>query len=487
MSDLKKRTAVGIIWNFSEQLTKRGLSIIITILLARFLLPDDFGLIAMMAVFLGIASYLMDSGFREALIQKKDANDVDFNTAFYTNILFGLIAYGLLFASAPYIADFYQEPRLINLIRVAGLSIIINSFQVIQSTILSRELNFKAQLKATLPATIVSGLIAVLMAYFGYGVWALIIQMLISSLLTTIFLWAMKLWRPKWVFSFDSLKTMFAFSSYLLIAGLSNILFVNMYVIVIAKYFSAALAGYYFFADRIKELVVSQLVASIQTVTYPALSKIQDDPVRLKSGYRKVIAITTFLLFPAITLLAALAEPLFHVLLSEQWLPAVIYLQLMCIAAILNPLHAINVNILKVTGRSDLVLYIGFFKKFMMILIFIISFNYGVIGILIGQIISSVLTYIPNSYYSSRLINYSAREQLADFMPILLLSGAIALFTYSLVLFIDWSAIIELLVFGTLAIILYLVGAHLLKLHAYILARQLITEKLKQRKQPKNA
>jgi len=487
MNDLKKRTAVGIIWNFSEQLTKRGLSIIITILLARFLLPDDFGLIAMMAVFLGIASKLMESGFKEALIQRKEANDVDFNTAFYTNILFGLIAYGLLFASAPYIADFYQEPRLINLIRVAGLSIIINSFQVIQSTILSRELNFKAQLKATLPATIVSGLIAVLMAYFGYGVWALVIQMLISSLLTTTFLWAMKLWRPKWVFSFDSLKTMFAFSSYLLIAGLSNILFVNMYVIVIAKYFSATLAGYYFFADRIKELVVSQLVASIQTVTYPALSKIQDDPVRLKSGYRKVIAITTFLLFPAITLLAALAEPLFHVLLSEQWLPAVIYLQLMCIVAILNPLHAINVNILKVTGRSDLVLYVGFFKKFMMILIFIISFNYGVIGILIGQIISSVLTYIPNSYYSSKLINYSVREQLADFMPILLLSGAIALFTYSLVLFIDWPAIIELLVFGTLAIILYLAGAHLLKLHAYILARQLITEKLKQRKQPKNA
>ena len=485
MSDLKKRTAIGIIWNFSEQLAKRGLSIIITILLARFLVPDDFGLIAMMAVFLGLASRLMDSGFKEALIQKKDANDMDFNTAFYTNILFGLIAYGLLFASAPYIADYYQEPRLIDLIRIAGLSIIINSFQVIQSATLSRELNFKAQLKATLPSTVVSGTIAVFMAYFGYGVWALIVQILISSLLTTAFLWMMKLWRPKLLFSFNSLKTMFAFSSYLLIAGLSNILFINMYVVVIAKYFSATLAGYYFFADRIKELVVSQLVASIQAVTYPALSKIQDDPVRLKSGYRKVISITTFLLFPAITLLAALAEPLFHVLLSEQWLPAVIYLQLMSIVAILNPLHAINVNILKVAGRSDLVLYIGFFKKFMMILIFIISFNYGVIGILVGQIISSVLTYIPNSYYSSRLINYSVREQLADFIPTLILSGSIALFTYGLIIFINWPAIIELLAFGTLAIILYLAGAHLLKLHAYLLAKQMISEKLKKRKQAK--
>ena len=487
MNDLKKRTAIGVVWKFSEQLARRGIGIVVTILLARFLIPEDFGLIAMMAVFLGIAGQLMDSGFAEALIQKKDASDADFNTAFYTNLLFGLIAYGLLFTAAPYIADYYTEPRLINLIRIAGLSIIINSFQVIQNAILSRELNFKAQLKVSLPASAVSGLIAVIFAYLDYGVWALIIQMLVASVLRTLLLWAMKIWRPKWLFSFHSLKNMLGFSSYLLIAGLSNILFVNMYVVVIAKYFSAILAGYYFFANRIKTLVVSQLVASIQTVTYPALSKIQDDPVRLKSGYRKVIAITTFLLFPAITLLAALAEPLFHIFLSDRWLPAVVYLQLMSIVAILNPLHAINVNILKVAGRSDLVLYIGFFKKFMMIMIFVISFNYGVIGILIGQIISSVLTYIPNSYYSSRLIGYSVREQLADFIPGLMLSGSIALLAYSLVLFIDWPATVELLVFGTLAVILYLTGAHLLKLHAYLLAREMITEKLKKRKQPKNA
>ncbi len=479
MSDLKQKTAIGIIWKLAEQFSKRGISLVITILLARFLVPDDFGLLAMMSVFLGLASQLMESGFREALIQRKDVNDIDFNTAFYSNLLFGLIAYGLLFTSAPFIADYYQEPRLIDLIRVAGLNIIINSFQVIQNTILTRELNFKAQLKATIPATFISGLVAVTMAYFNYGVWALIIQMLLASLFTTVFLWRMELWQPKWLFSYRSFKNLFSFSSYLLIAGLSNILFINMYVIVIAKYFSATLAGYYFFADKIKTLVISQLVASIQMVTYPALSKIQDDPVRLKSGYRKVISITTFLLFPAITLLAALAEPLFRVFLSEQWQPAVIYLQLMCIVAILNPLHAINVNILKVAGRSDLLLYIGFFKKFMMILIFAISFHYGVIGILVGQIISSVLTYIPNTYYSSQLINYSVREQLADFIPTLILSGTIALMTYGLVLLNDWPAIIELPVFGILAIILYLTGAHFLKLHAYLLAKEMIREKRK--------
>ena len=466
-------------WNFADQIARRGIGILVTILLARFLVPEDFGLLAMMAVFLGLATLLMESGFKEALIRMKGATEVDFNTAFYANIVVGLISYGLLFAMAPLVADLYEEIRLIDLIRVAGLGIIINSFQVVQFATLSRDLNFKAQLMASLPAAIISGLIAVAMAYAGYGVWALIAQILISALLITLFLWTMKLWRPKWIFSYSSLKKMFGFSSYLLLAGISNIIFINMYVIVIAKYFSTTIAGYYFFADKIKDLVVTQLTASIQTVTYPALSKLQDDPVRLKSGYRKVIAITTFLLFPAMTLLAAFAEPLFRVFLTEKWQSSVIYLQLMSIAAILYPVHAINLNILRVVGRSDLVLYLGFLKKFMMILIFIISFRFGIIGILIGQIIGSILTYIPNSYYSAKLINYTVREQLEDFIPGLILSASVAGFAYILVRFNVWPDIIELLVFGTISVMLYLAGAHFLKLNAYILLIQMLSERLK--------
>ncbi len=465
-----------------DQIARRGIGIFVTILLARFLVPEDFGLLAMMAVFLRLATYLMESGFKEALIRMKDATEVDFNTAFYTNIVVGLISYALLFAAAPLIADFYEEPRLIDLIQVAGLVIIINSFQLVQSATLSRDLNFKVQMKASLPAAIISGLIAVAMAYTGYGVWALITQILISALLLTLFLWAMKLWRPKWIFSYNSLKKMFGFSSYLLLAGISNIIFINMYVIVIAKYFSATIAGYYFFADKIKDLVVTQLTASIQTVTYPALSKLQDDPARLKYGYRKVIAVTTFLLFPVMALLAALAEPLFRVFLTEQWTSAVIYLQLMSIAAIMYPVNAINLNILKVTGRSDLVLYLGFFKKFMMLLIFLISFKFGIIGILIGQIIASILTYIPNSYFSVKLINYPVKEQLADFVPELLLSVLVASFTYALVTFIVLPDIIKLFGFGVMSVILYLAGAHFLKLNAYILVRQILSERLKKKR-----
>ncbi len=479
MSNLKKRTTVAIVWNFADQIARRGIGLLVTILLARFLVPEDFGLMAMMAVFLTLASQLMESGFKETLIRMQSATEVDFNTAFYANIVVGLISYGILFTIAPFVADFYEEPRLIDLIRVAGLVVIINSFQVIQIAVLNRDLNFKAQLKATLPAAIISGLIAVAMAYEGYGIWALIAQMLILAILITLFLWLMKLWRPKWIFSYSSIKKMFGFSSYLLLDGISSIIFINMYVVVIAKYFSVAIAGYYFLAEKIKNLVLTQLLASIQKVTYPALSKLQDDPDRLKSGYRKVIAVTTFLLFPVMVLLAALAEPLFRFFLTEKWLPAVIYLQLMSIASILHPVHAINLNILKVTGRSDLVLYLGFFKKFMMLLIFVISFRFGVIGILIGQIISSILTYIPNSYFSAKLINYPVKEQLADFVPGLVLSVLIATFVYALVTFSSLPDIIELFAFGAIFVILYLLGAHFLKLNAYILIKQMLSERLK--------
>ncbi len=481
MDNLKKRTVVGIVWNFADQIARRGISLVVTIFLARFLVPEDFGLLAMMAVFLNLATYLIEAGFKEALIQKKVATEVDLNTAFYASIVWGLISYGLLFATAPLISDFYEEPRLIDLIRVSGLVIIINSFQVIQSAVLNRDLNFKAQLTASLPAAIISGLIAVAMAYAGYGIWALIAQMLILAMLITIFLWLMKLWRPKWMFSYSSLKKIFGFSGYLIIAGISEIIFVNMYVIVIAKFFSAIIAGNYFFTEKIKDLLLLQLVGSIQTVTYPALSKLQDDPVHLKSGYRKVISVTTFLLFPAMALLAALAEPLFRVFLTEQWLPAVIYLQLLAMAAILYPVHVINLNILKVKGRSDLVLYLGFFKKFIMIIIFVISFKFGIIGILIGQIISSILTYLPNSYFSAKLISYPIREQLADFVPGLILSVLVATFTYILVTVIVWSDIIELLLFGIMSVMLYLAGAHLLKLNAYVLLRQMLNKRLKKR------
>ena len=451
---------------------------IITLLLARFLAPADYGLVAMMAVFLTVANSLMDSGFKQALIRLQAASQLDFNTAFYTNLALGVLSYLLLFLSAPFIADFYSEPRLIILIRVAGLNILIHAFQVVQSAILSRELNFKAQLQATVPAGIISGLVAVGLAYVGFGVWALIVQMLLAAFLTTALLWHLQGWRPNLSFSRLSLGSMYNFGYKLFLSGLLDTVFRNIYVIVIAKLFAASIVGYYFIADKLKDLVISQLVGAIQNVTYPALSTMQADDKRLKAGYRKVMQVTTFLLFPSMLLLAALAEPLFSLLLPQKWLPAVIYLQLMCLAGIMYPLHSINLNILKVKARSDLFLYLEIIKKAMAVLILFICYRYGVIGILVGQIIGSVLAYIPNSYFSLRLINYTVREQMADFMPGLALSGAVALVIYGAGLLVQWSAVIKLAVSALLAGTMFLLGAHLLRLQAYLLARQIIFKKI---------
>lgn len=478
---LIKKTTIGIFWNFAEQLSKQGISIVITLLLARFLIPEDYGLISMMAVFLAVANSLMDSGFKQALIRKIDATKVDFNTAFYANIMLGSVSYLLLFISAPLIASFYNETRLILLIRVAGISILINSFQIIQRACLSRELKFRAQLQATVPSAIISGIIAVIMAFKGFGVWSLVTQMIGSALLTTVFLWSMKLWRPTRNFSRKSFDEMFGFGSKLFLSGLINTLFQNMYIIVIAKIFTATIAGQYYFAKNIKDMVLNQLVTSIQTVTYPALATLQDDDDALKLGYRKIIKVTTFLLFPAMTFMAVLTEPFFNVFLNEQWLPAVPYLQLMCIAGIMYPLHSINLNILKVKGRSDLFLYLEIIKKISIVIILYFSIQFGVFGILIGQIASSIISYIPNSYFSGKLIDYSAKEQIFDILPNLVLSGIIAILVYYCISMLILPALLELLLFGSLAGVTYIGASYIFKLDAIIAVEQIVKDTLKKR------
>ena len=472
---LTEKTIFGVIWNFAEQVGRQGIGLVITLLLARFLAPADFGLVAMMAVFLAIGTSLMDSGFKQALIRKKNVDQVDCNTAFFANLSLGLISYVLLFLAAPLIAQFYNEPRLLWLVRVAGIAILINAFQVVQSALLTRNLNFKAQLQASIPAVIISGLVAVFLASMEYGVWALIVQMLMAAFLNTALLWKFQGWRPSSMVSIEALGAMYGFGYKLFLSGLLDITFKNIYVVIIARIFTAPIAGYYFFASKIIEIALSQLVGSIQNVTYPALATIQQDNLRLKAGYRKVIQAMTFLVFPVMALLAALAGPLFSVLLPDNWQPAVSYLQLMCIAGMLYPLHAINLNVIKVKGRSDLFLYLEIFKKMMEVIVIFISYRFGVIGILIGQIAFSFLAYIPNSYFSSKLIGYSIKEQMEDFMPGFVLSGSIGLITYNIELTLQWPALTQLLVLGIFSGISYLTCAHILNLQSYRASIQMIT------------
>lgn len=475
---LLSKTVNAVWWSFLEQLLRRGVSILVTLFLARFLVPEDFGLLAVMTVFIVIATALMDSGIAQAVIRKLNPDDAYYSTALYANISLGGLAYSLLFFSAPFIAEFYDEQRLTLLIRVAGCVVVINAFQVIQVAMLSRDLNFKMQMQANVPAGIVSGSVAVLMAYLGFGVWALITQTVLNALLVVIAYWWMQPWRPSQEFDIASLKEMYNFGYKLFLSRLLSALAKNMHVLVIAKVFSSQLAGLYFFADRVKSLIVDQLVTSIQKVTYPALSTLQDDNVRLKENYRKVLQTTTFLLSPTILIFAALAEPLFLVLLPARWLPAVPFLQLMCLIALLYPLQSINLNILKVKGRSDLYLAISIFKKVTLFAILFISYRYGVIAILLGKLLQSFISYLPNGYYSYRLIGYSYKEQISDVLPNLLLSLFVSACVLAMVKWLPLPPLVLIVLGFTLGTVMYLGIAKILHLASIVMVQDIVIKKI---------
>lgn len=476
---LQNKTISGIIWSFLEQIGKRGITGIVTLVLAAFLAPEDFGLVAMISVFIEISGTIMESGFREALIRKKDAQQTDFCTAFYTNIALGLFAYFILFETAPYISEFYNEPRLTLLIRVVGIVIIIQSFQVIQIASLSKKLDFKTQLMASIPGALISGVIAILLAYLGAGVWALIAQIVLSVFFMTVFLWLYNRWRPGLLFSFNSLKQMFGFGSKLFLSSLIDIIFQNLFVVVIAKLFSAKEAGYYFFASKIQNMLIMQMTIAVQRVTYPALSFLQDTPEKLKVGFQKLLKVLTFIIFPSVILVVALAKPAIEFFLADSWLPVVPYVQLLLLAGLLLPVHSVNLNILKVKGRSDLFLFLEVIKKILIVLVLWVSSIYGIYAILIGRIVNSIIAYIPNGYFSKKLIGYGIREQITDFAPVLMVSGFMGLVLYGLQWYFEWSAWVELVFLGALGLAGFLSISHFLRLKAYEIVKELAIEKLK--------
>jgi O-antigen/teichoic acid export membrane protein len=338
-------------------------------------------------------------------------------------------------------------------------------------------LNFKAQFRVALPSSAFSGVVAISMAAMGFGIWSLVFQMLMFSFVSTTLYWIVNKWRPTKDFSVESLNEMFGFGSKLLASGLLETIFQNIYVITIGKLFSATLVGYYFFAQRIQQLVVEQLSGTIQKVTYPALSSIQDDNTALKSSYRKIIQAVTYVVFPCLIALAVLAKPIFSLMLKENWLPAVPYLQLLCVAGLLYPLHVTNLNILKVKGRSDLFLHLEIVKKIMMVIILLVSSKFGIFGILIGEVISSFLAYIPNSYFSIKLINYSILEQLHDFIPTSLLAFTMGVIMYAVGLFLPLGELTYVLVIGLVGATFYILANYLFKVPAQMLILQIIKEK----------
>lgn len=408
------RSELAVKWSALDRLGSQAVQFIISIILARLLLPEEFGLIAMLTIFFAVAQSFTDSGFGAALIQKKEISQVDKCSIFYFNILVGFLGSLLVYFVAPAVADFYSQSDLESLMQFLSINILISSFSLVHFSLLSKELKFKKHAVVSLASALLSGVAGVMLALNGAGVWALAIQQVVSNAIRSILLWRLSDWRPSLTFSTAALKEMFGFGSRMLAAGLLDNFFKNFYLLVIGKIFPPAILGYYVRAQGLKDVVSLNLTQIITRVAFPVFSSIQDENERMKRGLKRALGFSSFVVFPSMIGMAAVAEPLVLSLLTEKWLPSVFYLQLLCIVGLLLPLQALNLSVIKSKGRSDLYLRLEIIKKGLIILNVAITWRWGVEAIIIGQIILSFLNYYINCYFTSRFIKYSLWEQLTD-------------------------------------------------------------------------
>lgn len=430
MSDLKSQTIKGVFWSFLEKFGSQLILLISQIVLARLLEPKDFGLIGMLAIFIAISQAFIDSGFDNALIQKKDVNQTDYSTVFYFNITIGFVLYLILYLAAPFIADFFHQPLLVNLTRVVCIILAVNSFGLIHFVKFKIEMNFKAIAQVVVMANLLSAFVGIIMALLNFGVWALAGQIIGIYFFRTILFWMKSSWRPSFVFSIQSFKQLFNFGSKLLLSGLISQTFENIYLLVIGRMFSVAALGFYSQAKKLQQVPVTTLAQMVGNVTFPAFSKIQDENEKLKQGFRKLIKLLVFINFPLMLGLAVIAKPLLVLILGEKWLPSVPYFQLLCISGMIYTLHASNLNILKVKGRSDLFLYLEIVKKAIVVLAIIIGLNWGIIGLIVGQICTSFISFFINAFFTGKLISYTIPNQIKDIRQTFFISlGMVAFMT----------------------------------------------------------
>ena len=416
---LKQKTVSGIFWSSTERFSVQGIQFVLQIIMARLLLPSDYGLIGMLAIFLAISQSFIDSGFSNALIRKQNRTEADFSTVFYFNIVVGLFFYFILFFASPYIAAFYNAPVLEILTKVIAINVFINSLAIVQRAKFTINVDFKTQTKASLSSIIISGIVGIGLAYRGFGVWALAVQSVLSSCINMIALWVLSRWKPQIVFSTSSFKELFSYGSKLLLSGLLDTAYKNIYTIVIGKKFSKVDLGYYTRADQFSQFPSSNITGILQRVTFPVLSSIQDDDERLRETYRKFLRLSAFVVFPLMIGLLAVADPLIRLLLTEKWAGVILLLQILCLSQMWYPIHAINLNLLQVKGRSDLFLRLEIIKKIIGVSVLCITLPLGLIAMCCGMIATSLIGLFINTYYTGKLIQVGYLEQMKDLLPIL--------------------------------------------------------------------
>lgn len=421
-SDLKKKTISGFTWASIENFTNHGVEFLLMLFMARLLSPKEYGLIGLTAVFLAISAIFIDSGFPKALIRKKKLTNDDLSTVFIFNLIISFFFFIIVYLSAPYVADFYNEPILCPILRVLDIKLILLALCSVQKTILKKNINFKKIAKISVFNNFASGVLGVIFAYLGYGVWALVIQSMSASLFLTILLWTTTQWHPSLRFSKKSFKELFGYGSNLLISSLINTIYGQIYPIVIGKFFSAATLGNFSRARHWANLGSKNLTGILSNVTFPVLAKVQDDDKRLENIYRRMIRTSAFIVFPIMIGLSAVAKPLTLVAIGEKWEFSAYLLQIICFSMMWYPVHALNLNLLQVKGRSDLFLRLEIIKKIIGICILCFSVPLGIVAMCYFNIFSSIIYLIINTYYTGKLISVGFLKQMRDIAPTLLLS-----------------------------------------------------------------
>lgn len=465
-NSLKKDTTNGVFWSLIERFGTQGVQFLVMLVMARLLSPNDYGVVGLLVVFVSIAQAFVDGGFSQALIRKKDRTEIDNSTVFYFNIVVSVVIYLIFYLFAPYVSVFYNMPTLTPFMRVICLSIIINAFGVVQRALFNANIDFKAQAKASLIAIVISGAIGISLALQGFGPWALVWQQLSNLIVNTLFLWIYSEWRPLLAYSWKSFNELFSFGSKLLATSLLNAIYNNIQTIVIGKLYSAKSLGLYSRAAHFADLPSQQFTSVFMRVTFPVLCKVQDDMERLTSVYRRMLRVSAYIVFPLLIGMAAVAHPMIEVFIGKQWIECAYMLQIICFAEMWYPIHAINLDILQVSGRSDLFLKIEIYKKIVSLSLLALSAPFGIIAMCYSNLLSSLICLYINTYYSSKILGISLLSQLKDLFPTITL--AIIMFAIvQIIIFFIPNVFVQLIVGIIVGVVVYVSLSYILRFQEF--------------------
>lgn len=482
MTSLKQKTISGLFWNFAGNFANQGVTFVVGIILARLLTPREYGLIGMTTIFIVLSQTFIDSGFRQALIRKNDCTSEDYSTVFFFNLGVAIFFYFILFFTAGYIASFFNEPELKKIIRVLGFSLIIGSFTIIQSTILTKEINFRLLTKISFVSAFLSGALGVILAYNNFGVWSLVARTIAGSIILSILLWGFSKWKPMIVFSRKSFKELFGFGSKLLASDLIDRIYWNMYYIVIGKFFSAAILGFYSRAEMFKNLPSQNITFLISGVGYPILAKLQDNNQELREKFRIFLRATMYVSFFLIIFMISSGKELILVLIGEKWLESVDYLVLLCIGGLFFPLIVLNTMVIKIKGRSDWYLLTQVITKLLSIPIIAMGIIWGIKIMIIGTIVQAFAEYLLASFWVNKLIEYDLKRQFSDILPAFLVTGfvGILVFVFAKISTLPLIATFMIQIFVSLGLTFIL--SHLVRLKEFHFLKKTIIESIKSRK-----